>query len=103
HIKSRERTQMSPSEQHYMQSNNKPQNAAQESEASGGECRYGRIRDVEQIYGLKRTTIYNLIKSRRIDSVAVTVTGKRCRARLIDMESVQAFVQSLADGGRSGQ
>jgi hypothetical protein len=76
-----------------MQNTNRPQKAAQ-SEASGAERRWGRVRDVEQQFSLKRTTIYSLIKSGRIDSVALCVTGKRCRARLVDLDSVREFVES---------
>jgi len=83
-----------------MQNNkNRPRNAAQEPEASGAERRYGRVRDVEQMFSLGRTTIFKLIKSGRISSVAVSVTGKRCRARLVDLASVEKFLaeQSKAD------
>jgi hypothetical protein len=77
-----------------MNNNKKPRNAALESESSGAERRYGRVRDVEQMFSLGRTTIFNLIKSGRISSAAVSVTGKRSRARLIDLDSVREFVES---------
>jgi hypothetical protein len=56
------------------------------------ERRFGRWQDVQRVYGLKRGTIYNLLKLGKIKGVAVRVTQKRSRVRLIDMSSVDAFL-----------
>jgi len=71
-----------------------PRSAVKKLETSHGNRRFGRFSDVEALYGLKRTTTYNLLKEGKIRSCALTVTGKRCRARLIDLDSVEEFIRA---------
>ena len=55
---------------------------------------FGRIPDVTRVYGIKRGTLYNLIKDRKIKSCLLRVRGEKSGLRLIDMASVRAYIQS---------
>jgi hypothetical protein len=56
--------------------------------------RYGRFTDVERIFGIKRTTAYALLNAGKIRACRIIVDGSTSRARLIDLASVEAFIQS---------
>ena len=56
--------------------------------------RCGRIPDVERIFGLKRTTVYALLKAGKIRGCSLSMNGKRSRIRLIDLASVESFIKS---------
>lgn len=56
--------------------------------------RYVRVDDVQRIFGIKRTTLFALLKAGRVKSCSISVTGGRARTRLIDFASVEAFIQS---------
>src|SRR5664279_2706845 len=58
---------------------------------------FGRIRDVELAYGLKRGTTYNLLSSGRIRGCVLRVKGKKSGVRLIDMESVGPYIRAQMD------
>lgn len=55
---------------------------------------FGRIRDVERLFGLKRGTCYNLLRDGKIRGVVLRVRGKQSGVRLIDLDSVRAFIKS---------
>jgi transposase len=63
-------------------------------EASNHPRHYGRIRDVQDQFGLSRGTVYTLLKAGKIRGCALRISGKRSRARLIDLDSVHAFIES---------
>jgi transposase len=67
-------------------------------EASNRPKHYGRIRDVQDQFGLSRGTVYTLLKAGKIRGCALRISGGRSRARLIDLDSVQAFVESQMSG-----
>ena len=50
-----------------------------------------------KIFGLSRTSIYQLINDGKIRSASVPMTGGKRGTRLVDVASVQAYLDSLAD------
>ena len=58
---------------------------------------FGRIRDVERLYGLKRGTTYNLLESGRIRGCVLRVKGRKSGVRLIDLESVGRYIRAQMD------
>jgi hypothetical protein len=53
---------------------------------------FGRVADVQRIFGLKRGTLYNLLKSRKIRGCVLRITGQKTGVRLIDLASVREFI-----------
>jgi hypothetical protein len=63
--------------------------------------RFGRVPDVERNFGLKRTTLYALLKAGKIRGCSIMVSGKTSKIRLIDLASVETFIQSqITNQGR---
>ena len=60
---------------------------------------FGRIPDVERIYGLKRGVCYQLITEGRIKSVCLRKTGAKTGVRLVHLASVRALLHSQMEGG----
>jgi hypothetical protein len=54
---------------------------------------------VGKMFGLSRTSIYQLIWAGKIRSASVPMTGGKRGTRLVDVASVQAYLDSLADAG----
>lgn len=78
-------------------SDSRPANlTATDAPTAGGDStttpRYVRISEVERIFGLKRSSIYNLLADGRITGCSVRIRGERSRVRLIDLTSVQNFI-----------
>jgi hypothetical protein len=74
---------------------NNNESAGPKAPTNTGESRqYGRCEDVERIYGLKRGTVYNLLKAAKIRGASIVVSGTRRRTLLIDLVSVRQFVES---------
>ena len=65
-----------------------------QEEGSTASREFGRIRDVEHIFGLKRGTIYNLLRKKRIRGVLLRVQGRKSGVRLIELQSVRSYLQS---------
>ncbi len=63
--------------------------------------RYIRPKDMQCHFGLGRTQTYELIAEKKIKSVSLRKRAQRHGTRLIDYESVVAFLKSLAEGGES--
>jgi hypothetical protein len=59
--------------------------------------RYGRCEDVKRLFGLKKATVYRLLKAGKIKGCALAVTGKTSRTRLIDLTSVDAFIAARVE------
>ncbi len=60
---------------------------------------FGRVGDVERIYGLKRGLCYQLITEGRIRSVCLRKPGAKTGVRLIFLPSVAALLHSQMEGG----
>jgi hypothetical protein len=58
---------------------------------------FGRLADVQRLYGLKRGTIYNLLRDGKIRGVLLRVKGKKSGCRLLEMSSVRDCIRSQMD------
>jgi hypothetical protein len=56
---------------------------------------FGRTGDVQRIFGLKRGTLYNLHKQRKVRGILVRVAGQKSGVRLWHMTSISAYLNSL--------
>ena len=55
---------------------------------------YGRIVEIQRLFGFSKGTIYNLLRSGRIRGCSLQVAGKKSRLRLIDVSSVRALIEA---------
>jgi hypothetical protein len=55
---------------------------------------FGRVADVARLYGLKRGTLYNLLRAGRVRGCVLRVCGKKSGVRLFDMASVRGVIES---------
>lgn len=55
---------------------------------------FGRVRDVQKVFGLKRGAIYQLIRDGKLKSVSLRRPGARTGLRLIHLASVRAFLEA---------
>jgi hypothetical protein len=53
---------------------------------------FGRVRDVERIFGIKRGILYRKIADGKIRSVSLREPGKKFGCRLIHLASVRAWL-----------
>jgi hypothetical protein len=58
---------------------------------------FGRWRDVEELFGIKRGTLYNLMAEGKIKSVSIRRRGNVHGCRLIHLQSVRDYLQSLLE------
>lgn len=58
---------------------------------------FGRDKDVQAIFGLKRGTLYNLHSKGKIRGVLLRVQGEKSGVRLWDMDSIRRFILSQFD------
>jgi hypothetical protein len=56
---------------------------------------FGRWRDVQRHFGIRRGTLYNLISEGKVNSVLLRRKGNVHGCRLIELESVRAYIYSL--------
>jgi len=62
------------------------------------EPEFGRQRDVQFKYGIKRGTLYNLLNDGKIKGVLLRVRGQKSGVRLFDMASIRSYVaQQMAE------
>jgi hypothetical protein len=59
---------------------------------SSDQIEYGRLADLEQRFGIKRSTAYALIEQGKIKSRYVRPKGSRSGVRLIDFQSVRELL-----------
>jgi hypothetical protein len=64
---------------------------------------FGRVPDVQRLYGLKRGYLYNLIKEGKVRSVCLRKPGAKTGCRLIHLQSVRDFLLEHLDSGRGGK
>jgi hypothetical protein len=55
---------------------------------------FGRCADVQRIYGLRRGTLYNLLKAGKIRGCLLRVCGQKSGVRLFDLASIREFIRS---------
>lgn len=58
-----------------------------------------RPKDVPRIFGMGRTQLYELIAENKIKSVSMRKRGQKHGTRLINFDSIQSFLESMATGG----
>ena len=61
---------------------------------AGIQAEFGRIQDVQQLSGLKRGTIYNLLAAGKIRGCVLRVKGRVSGCRVIDLESVRQYIRA---------
>ncbi len=54
---------------------------------------FGRAADVQRIFGLKRGTLYNLLKDRKIRGCVLQVRGARSGVRLFHLGSIRDYIE----------
>jgi hypothetical protein len=62
---------------------------------------FGRWQDVQRLFGIKRGTLYNLINEGKIKSVILRRKGNVHGCRLIHLESVSQYLNSLMETKRA--
>ena len=67
---------------------------AGEIEKTFPQAEWGRFDDIERVFGLRRSTTYNLLRQGVIRSAAVRRKGARNGVRLIDLQSVRDFLKA---------
>lgn len=60
---------------------------------AGGAPEFGRWRDVERLYGIKRGSAYNLLADDKIRGVLLRVRGQKSGVRLFDLASVRDYIR----------
>jgi hypothetical protein len=55
---------------------------------------FGRVKDVERIFGIKRGILYRWISDGKIKSVCIREPGNQQGLRLIHLASVRGFITS---------
>lgn len=53
---------------------------------------FGRWRDVQRLFGIKRGTLYNLLAEGKVKSVSLRVRGQKAGVRLIHLDSVRDYI-----------
>ena len=56
---------------------------------------FGRLRDTERLFGLKRGVTYRLIAEGKIKSVTLREPGNKFGCRLIHLQSVRDYLHGL--------
>ncbi len=57
---------------------------------------FGRCRDVERLFGIKRGTAYNLLLDGKIKGVLLRVRGQKSGVRLFDLASIRDYIRTQA-------
>jgi hypothetical protein len=65
------------------------------------EIKYARIRAVEKEYGVGRWTMFQLIKAGLVRTVLIKSSKKGRGYRLVDLRSLEAWMDSHATGGEA--
>jgi hypothetical protein len=64
------------------------------SGATAASPEFGRWRDVERIFGIKRGTLYNLLKAGKVRSVSLRKPGQKFAVRLFHLQSIREHLYS---------
>jgi hypothetical protein len=59
---------------------------------------YGTIRTTSALFGLSRTNLFRLLAEGQISSIHYKQTGGRKGVHLIELETVRAYLRTLATG-----
>lgn len=61
--------------------------------------RYIRVKQAVELTGLSKPKLFQLIKSNRVRSASLGISGQKGATRLIDRESLVAFIEARMQGG----
>jgi hypothetical protein len=61
---------------------------------------FGRVSDIQRLFGLKRGYLYTLINSGTVKSVSLRQRGAKTGVRLIHLQSVRDYLYGQLDGGK---
>ena len=75
--------------------------AAQANQVAGIKPEWLRFPDATRLYGIGRSSLYELINDGRIKSVVLRRKGNIRGIRLLSVASLDALLTSLIDGGQS--
>jgi hypothetical protein len=62
-----------------------------------------RLPDASRVSGIGRSSLYNLIKENKIKSVSLRKRNSFRGIRLINADSLNAFIESFANGGEGAK
>ena len=65
--------------------------------------KYIRIKQAVELTGLSKPKLFQLIKSNRVRSASLGISGQKGSTRLIDRESLLAFIEARMQGGNPEQ
>ncbi len=65
---------------------------------TSAQLEFGRIADVTRVFGIKRGTLYNLLRDGKVRGVLLRVRGQKSGVRLISMDSVRDHILSQMNG-----
>ncbi len=70
---------------------------------AGSTPEFGRVADVQKLYGIKRGSLYSLLADGKIKGVLLRVRGQKSGIRLIDLASVGAFIRAQMESEEQGR
>lgn len=62
-------------------------------DTNGAAPEFGRWRDVERLYGIKRGTLYTLLMDSKVKGCLLRVRGQKSGVRLFDLASVRQYIR----------
>jgi hypothetical protein len=65
--------------------------------------RYGKPNTVVAIYDIPRYRVFELLKAKAFRSILIKRPGSKRGLRLIDLDSLEAFLAKFASGGEENQ
>jgi hypothetical protein len=63
---------------------------------------FGRVADVTRLFGLRRGTLYALLRCGKVRGVLLRVQGGKSGVRLFDIASVREFIRAEMDRAEEG-
>lgn len=68
---------------------------------TGASKKFGRAKDVEKLYSIKRGSLYNAQKLGLVRGVLLRLKGQRSGLKLWDMRSIERWIRSQMGAGES--
>ena len=62
-------------------------------DCSGQQPEFGRWRDVERLYGIKRGCLYALLADQKVRGCLLRVRGRKSGVRLFDLQSIRDYIR----------
>lgn len=74
--------------------NTKTSEPVQPGDFTGATPEFGRTKDIQWLFGIRRGTLYNLLADGKIKGCLLRVRGQKSGVRLFEIDSVRRFVRS---------